>query len=52
MRVEGYVLGDEPLLGRRDRESIEVDTIEDVEVKTAIRDLLLGKHPGTRVEFR
>ena len=51
-RVEGYVVGDTPPRARGDGGAIEIDTVEDVEEKTAIANLLAEKHPGVRVEFR
>ena len=48
LRVEGYVAE----AGAGADGTIEIDTVEATEEKTAITRLLLDKHPGVRVEFR
>jgi hypothetical protein len=52
LRVEGFVVENDSPQSKGDADYVEVDTIEDDADKAAIRELLLGKHPGARIEFR
>ena len=52
VRVEGYVVEDEPCRDRSAEDRLEIETIEGVDEKAAISKLLLRRHPGARIEFR
>jgi hypothetical protein len=52
VRVEGYVVENDPSQGQSDGVHPEVDTIESSSEGAAISELLLEKHPGARIEFR
>ncbi len=52
LRVEGYVVGNDAPPSENAGTYLEVDTIDSESEKTAIRRLLLDKHPGVRIEFR
>jgi hypothetical protein len=52
VRVEGYVVENDSSQSQSDGTSLEIETIEDDGVRTAITKLLLDKHPRARIEFR
>jgi hypothetical protein len=52
LRVEGYVVDNEPYQDRSFEDRIEIETIEDDGEKKAISKRLLERHPGARIEFR
>jgi hypothetical protein len=52
LRVEGYVGENDSPKSQGGGEYLEIDTIDIDSEKSAIIKLLLGKHPGARIEFR
>ena len=52
VRVEGYVVENEPYQEVSFDNRIEIETIEGDGERSAISKLLLERHPGARIEFR